>query len=71
MQLKSMKAEKDANGTKYVNVILTEMDIQLLHGDIAFMIEKAELSGSKQNDDDKRKKIFDIIDQAFQILRPS
>jgi hypothetical protein len=72
MQLKSTKAEQDARGTKYVDVILTEMDIVVLHSDLAKAIEDADRLGTKDQDRDaKRKIIFGKIDDAFNMLRPS
>ena len=73
MELRSLKAERDNtnNGLRYVNVRLTEADVVLLHGDLTKTIEIAELSGSRQNDDEKRKILLGVIDQAHKILRPS
>lgn len=67
-----MKAEKDSNGTKYVNLIATEMDIVVLHGDIKEKIDLVETQeGIDQDRDLRRKKMFDVIHEAFKLLRPS
>lgn len=72
MKLKSIKAEKDSNGTKYVNLIATEMDIIVLHGDLKSRIDTVEKEeGVDQDRDERRKRMFDVIHEAFKLLRPS